>query len=207
MQRRSILLPLFAAAVILGSGLSGWLFGAEVAVPIRQSIAAMAEPERPVHEPSRLRIDRIGIDAPVEPVGATADGTMDIPRDWRNGGWYKPGPKPGERGNAVIAGHLDSQTGPAVFWRLKDLEKGDEVIVTDAAGVERAFTVVGVELYDAEAAPLERIFGDAWGAYLNLITCDGDWKDGEGYSDRLVVFTKYKETIDTDELAAAPRIK
>jgi sortase (surface protein transpeptidase) len=49
-------------------------------------------------------------------------------------GWFTGGPMPGQLGPAVIAGHVDSRTGPAVFHRLRDLRPGDQIRVRDGAG-------------------------------------------------------------------------
>ena len=81
--------------------------------------------------PVRLKIPSIKVDAAVEHVGLTADGAMDVPKDYDNTAWYRLGPRPGEPGNAAIAGHVDSskKNGRAVFWDLTKLKPGDEVFV------------------------------------------------------------------------------
>src|SRR6266702_2349395 len=92
----------------------------------------------PVPQPFvRLLIPAIGVNASIESVGVRPDGRMETPaqRPWNDVGWYNSGPRPGERGSAVIAGHLDRPGGnPAVFWRLRDLRVGDSVLVVDASG-------------------------------------------------------------------------
>lgn len=122
--------------------------------------------------PVRVRIPKIRVDADVEYVGLAPDGAMDVPKDYDNTAWYQLGPRPGERGNAAIAGHVDSKTGPAVFWNLSKLRAGDEIVVVGDDGVERAFVVRAVESFKRADAPLDRIFGPADASYLNLITCD-----------------------------------
>ncbi|MBK7779922.1 MAG: class F sortase [Ardenticatenia bacterium] len=110
-----------------------------------------------------------------------------------NAGWYHKGFRPGEAGNAVIAGHLDSSTGgPAVFWSLNQLAPGDEVFVTYSSGLRLQFQVEGNQVYDhdAEGPTIDTIFGSSQTADLNLITCKGAWDYGNAtYSERLVVFT------------------
>lgn len=143
--------------------------------------------------PKKLEIPKLKISANVENVELTADNNMDIPKsDW-SVGWFSPGFKPGEIGSAVIAGHLDSQTGkPAVFWNLHRLQAGDYIFIIDGGGNKKRFQVIGSEQYDTKNAPLEKIFGANDGAYLNLITCNGTWdKQERNYNKRLVVFTKY----------------
>lgn len=116
---------------------------------------------------------------------------MGVPSNYTDVAWYEGGPTPGTPGNAVIAGHLDSTTGPAVFYRLEDLKPGDEIITTTADGLEFRFVVTASETYDVADAPLERIFGNAIRPQLNLITCDGAFdRSIRQYDKRLVVFTE-----------------
>ena len=132
-----------------------------------------ATPVPPVGLPVRLKIPAIEVDAEVEQVGLTPDEAMDVPRDPHHVAWYNLGPRPGEWGNAVIDGHVDYHgIGPVVFWRLHELQAGDEIIVVGGDGVERRFVVSLVEAYARDEMPLQRIFGPAPGAHLNLITCD-----------------------------------
>lgn len=70
--------------------------------------------------PLRLSLPRLRIDADVEQVGLAPDGAMDVPERFDTVGWYRLGARPGELGNAVLAGHLDAKTAPAIFWRLKE---------------------------------------------------------------------------------------
>jgi sortase (surface protein transpeptidase) len=141
--------------------------------------------------PVRLRIPAIGVDAFIEPVGLTEEQAMDVPSRWEDVAWFRLGYRPGMVGNAVIAGHLDTNTGaPAVFWDLNKLQPGDEVIVVGDDGVERVFLVEGAEVYPYDQAPVQRIFGPADRPQLNLITCDGAWnREVRNYSHRLVVYT------------------
>lgn len=140
--------------------------------------------------PVRLRIPAIGVDAWIEPVGLTKDQAMGVPSRWEDVGWFRLGYRPGEVGNAVIAGHLDTNTGaPAVFWDLDRLQPGDEIIVVADDGVERVFVVQGADAYEYDQAPVQRIFGPAERPRLNLITCDGAWnRRVRNYSHRLVVY-------------------
>lgn len=116
---------------------------------------------------------------------------MDVPKKWEDVAWYKLGPRPGEKGNAAIAGHLDSTTGPAVFWNLKDLQPGDTVAVIDDRGRKIDFKVTKTEIYKADEAPIADIFGPTQATRLNLITCDGTFdRNQKSYDKRLVVFTE-----------------
>ncbi|RAQ98308.1 class F sortase [Thermogemmatispora tikiterensis] len=143
--------------------------------------------------PMRLRIPAIGVDAIVEAVGVTASGELEVPvrQPWDDVGWYRLGPRPGERGSAVIDGHLDRPGGaPAVFWRLRELKPGDVVQVLDTQGEWWSFRVHALAYYPPTQAPLQQIFADTSGHYLNLITCAGDWIASEHQTQlRLVVYT------------------
>lgn len=153
-------------------------------------------PDRSPHSvgvPLRLRIPAIGVDATVEAVGVAANGELEVPtrQPWSDVGWYRLGPRPGERGSAVIDGHLDRPGGaPAVFWRLRELQPGAVVQVLDSQGQWRSFRVRSLAYYPPAQAPLQQIFADTSGHYLNLITCAGDWIPSEHQTQlRLVVYT------------------
>jgi len=140
--------------------------------------------------PTRLRIPKLKVDTSVEAVGRAADGTMDIPKNEKDVAWFQEGSRPGAPGNAAIAGHLDWIHGPAVFYNLGKLVKGDLVYATDAQGAERKFIVTEVAAYDFDKAPLLRVFGPGETANLNLITCNGSFNRAvRNYSKRLVVYT------------------
>jgi sortase (surface protein transpeptidase) len=147
-----------------------------------------------MHAGARLLIPAIGVDAPVEPVGVLSNGALDVPEknQWTGVGWYKDGPIPGQLGSAIVDGHLDRPGGvPAVFWNLNRLHIGDIVTVMGAQGQALYFCVVQLQAYRPDAAPLDKIFGDASGPYLNLVTCDGQWISSEHQTTlRLVVYTK-----------------
>jgi hypothetical protein len=148
---------------------------------------------RSVGVPIRVVIPTIGVDAAVEQVGVTADGAMDTPADPWDTGWYAPGVKPGQTGNAAIAGHVDYHgIGPVVFWDLNKLAVGAEVLVVTDAGQTLHFVVRGSEYYTDDNAPLMDIFGPANTIDLNLITCGGTFDPTtRHYDQRLVVFTTY----------------
>ncbi|ACZ41485.1 peptidase C60 sortase A and B [Thermobaculum terrenum ATCC BAA-798] len=156
-------------------------------------LATLLSAQRPAPPPVRLIIknDRLDVDAAVEYVGLTPDGAMDVPKKWEDVAWYRLGPVPGQQGNAVIAGHLDSTTGPAVFWKLKDIRIGDVVSVIDEDGHKINFKVTKIQSYFDEDAPLYDIFGPTDKSRLNLITCDGSWDPkAKRYDKKLVVFTE-----------------
>ena len=105
-------------------------------------------------QPVRLKIPSIGVDAPVEQVGKTPDGAMDVPSDFYDTAWYQLGPRPGETGNAVIDGHVDSTTGKAIFYDLRKLAHGEQIVVVGDDGVERHFVVSDTGTYATQGVPL-----------------------------------------------------
>jgi len=146
-----------------------------------------------VANPLRLVIPSIGVNAFVEQLGIQANGDLATPTQhpWDDVGWYKLGPLPGERGSAVIDGHLDRPGGSwAVFWRLSDMRVGNEVLVVNGAGKTLHFRVTRMAFYTPQVAPIQDIFGNSGGIYLNLLTCAGDWIPSEKQTTlRLVVYT------------------
>jgi sortase (surface protein transpeptidase) len=139
--------------------------------------------------PVRLEIPAIGVDAPLIPLGLNADRSLEVPTDYGDAGWWTGGPRPGERGPAVIAGHVDSKTGPAVFYRIGDLEPGAAIAVVRRDGTRARFTVVGSERYPKADFPTARVYGRTRGATLRLITCSGVFDRASGhYLDNTVVY-------------------
>ncbi|MGA9290372.1 MAG: class F sortase [Anaerobacillus sp.] len=152
------------------------------------------ESDEPIIEgiiPEQLSIPAINVDAEVEHVGQLSNGQMDVPKEDRNVGWYQLGAKPGEVGNAVLAGHVDNKTGPSVFFDLGHLEPGDVVTVSNENGKSYDFEVQKVESYPRNEAPLEKVFGTSSHVGLNLITCTGSFDRIAGtHEERMVVYTK-----------------
>lgn len=138
--------------------------------------------------PKRLVIPKINIDAAVQSVGITPQGIMGVPSNIADVGWFDLGPFPGEKGSAVIAGHLNGKNGDAgVFAHLDKLHKGDTLYVETNTGQTIAFIVKKSRLYSPGYA--NTVFSPNGKAHLNLITCDGTWNSKkESYSKRLVVF-------------------
>ncbi|MFW6056642.1 MAG: class F sortase [Chloroflexota bacterium] len=146
--------------------------------------------ELTVAEPETLTIPAIDLEAELVGVGLNEDGSMETPEyDQNLAGWYTEGPPPGEPGPAVIAAHVDSQTGPDTFARLHELEPGDEVIVTDEEGQEYTWTVERQERSDRTELPYDSIWNDTDDAVLRLITCAGAYVDGS-YVENLIVYAE-----------------
>lgn len=149
----------------------------------------------PALTPVTIIIPKLNIQTAIEQVGLTETNNMDTPKNADNVGWYQYGSKPGEEGNAVIAGHYDTPTGkPAVFYTLKKLEEGDEVEVISENGVHSIFVVVEKSSIPYDVFPSEQVFVTRPGRNLNLITCGGVWDIAKKtYTNRIVVYTTLKE--------------
>jgi sortase A len=142
--------------------------------------------------PVKFVIPKLAIEARVESVGMDSIGRMDVPKNADNVAWYNLGHKPGDIGNAVIAGHFDKETGaPAVFYNLEKLNKGDHIITIDEKGDSLTFSVTRIATYPDNQFPLQEVFGTAEKSMLNLITCDGKWNNTtKSYSHRTVIYSE-----------------
>ncbi|MFC5818374.1 class F sortase [Nonomuraea harbinensis] len=140
--------------------------------------------------PVRLRIPSIGVSTKVIPLKLDKAGRLIAPEPFDRVGWHEGGPEPGERGVAVIAGHVDSRTGPAVFFRLRDLRKGARVHVDRADGSTVTFTVSRLARYPKDRVP-DEVYNSGEGAQLRLITCGGTFdRARRSYRDNVVVFAR-----------------
>ena len=139
--------------------------------------------------PIRLIIPAINVDAHIQHVGLTPDGNMEVPNNTIDVGWFKLGSRPGEKGSAVISGHMNGENGETgVFAQLSKLKNGDTGTVTDDNGTVLLFIVQETRVYDVGYA--EEVFSANDTAHLNLITCDGVWDETKAsYTKRLIVFT------------------
>ena len=146
--------------------------------------------DRNAPRPLRIRIPAIGVSARVVPLHREPDGTMQTPRRWENAGWYQPGAEPGERGPAVIAGHVDSTGGPAVFYRLRDLRRGNVISISRAGGSVVRFRVEGLERWPKSDFPTRRVFGRKPRiSVLRVVTCSGNFDRSTGhYVDNTIVY-------------------
>ncbi|MFI6444652.1 class F sortase [Kitasatospora sp. NPDC050543] len=141
--------------------------------------------------PTRLKIPQIVVDAPFTELTLDAAGALNPPpADNKNlVGWYRGGPTPGERGSAVVAGHVDTKTGPAVFLFLNMLKPGSKVEITRADKTVAVFSVDSVETFAKDTFPDQKVYGDTGEAQLRLITCGGVYdKKRKDYLDNVVVF-------------------
>jgi sortase (surface protein transpeptidase) len=170
------------SATALGCGPSTTASSAE-------QTTSIAEPVVVVDRPVQLLIPALELDAPVIPLELEETGELEVPEDPDNTGWFTGGPEPGEPGAAVIAGHVDSKTGPAVFHGLRDLSPGDEITVVGAGGESATFSVDRLEQHDKAQFPTVDVYGPTDSPELRLITCSGGFDRASGhYKDNLVVF-------------------
>lgn len=145
--------------------------------------------------PVAIRIPAIGVEASVTELGLNADNTVEVPTDFQQAGWYKLGPSPGELGSAVILGHVDSYRGPAVFFRLRRLQPGDEVEVSLADGQVARFAVTAVATYPKDQFPTDAVYGSRDDAALQLVTCGGEFDThARSYLSNVVVYTTFVGT-------------
>jgi sortase (surface protein transpeptidase) len=123
-------------------------------------------------------------------LGLGADGTLDVPpADDRNlAGWYEDGPPPGARGTAIVAGHVDNAKGPAVFYALGALKKGNRIEVDRQDGRTAVFTIDAVEVYENKDFPDQKVYGEKGRAELRVITCGGGFSKKSGYQGNVVAF-------------------
>ncbi|WP_203702475.1 class F sortase [Asanoa iriomotensis] len=193
MLRRTWLVTLTVVGL---AGLAIWLVPHDpasppVATPPAPSAAGVAAVRAAAAQPAQLRIPSIGVRSPLVDLRRLADGTLEVPTDYQVAGWYAGGPSPGDAGGppAVIAGHVDSATGPAVFFRLRELKKGSKIEVSGIDGAVRTFTVYRLADYPKNTFPSGEVYAASARAELRLITCSGDFDQAAGaYRDNLVAY-------------------
>jgi sortase (surface protein transpeptidase) len=153
--------------------------------------SAAAPRPLPRSAPVDLRIPAIGVRTGLVPLGLGPAGALQVPSDFALAGWYVLGPTPGEPGPAVIAGHVDSYRGPAVFFRLSALRPGDLVRVAERDGLVAVFRVYAVGRYPKTAFPTGQVYANTAAPELRLITCGGTFdRSVRSYTDNVVVYAR-----------------
>ncbi|UNO42743.1 class F sortase [Streptomyces sp. MST-110588] len=145
----------------------------------------------PPSPPVRVRVPAIEVDAPVMKLGLTSDGSLEVPPERRKNlvGWYGDGTAPGAAGTALVAGHVDNHQGPAAFYSLGSLKKGNTVEIRREDGRTAVFSIDAVEVYDGAGFPDKKVYGPARRPELRLITCGGGFdKARQEYLGNVVVF-------------------
>ncbi|MFS0693078.1 class F sortase [Streptomyces nitrosporeus] len=209
---RSRRTPWGAIALVMLTGLALMRNGAETspgppqpaaAASVSRDGAAVAAPVAdegvrplPYAPASRVRIPQIEVDAPVVDVNLDPAGWIEAPpaQDPNLAGWYQNGIAPGQRGTAVVVGHVDNLAGPAVFYGLGSLRKGQHVEVSRYDGQVAVFEIYGVEVFSKNDFPGARVYGDTGYAELRVITCGGGYSKADGYDGNVVVFARLVET-------------
>ncbi|MFF8905280.1 class F sortase [Streptomyces olivaceoviridis] len=145
----------------------------------------------------RVRIPAIRVDAPVVQVGLDADGWVAAPPPENPGlaGWFTGAVSPGEKGTAVVVGHVDNKQGPAVFYGLGALKKGDQVEVLRQDGKTAVFEIYGVEVFEKNNFPGDRVYGSKGAPELRVITCGGGFSQQNGYDGNVVVFARLATVV------------
>lgn len=145
--------------------------------------------------PVRVVVPAIGVDSDLMDLGLNADGTMEVPPGAFPAGWYTGAPTPGERGPAVLAGHVDWKGEHGVFHDLAALLPGDTVTVVRADASVATFRVTDVKEYPKDEFPTAAVYGNTPGSELRLITCGGDWDAASGhYLDNVVAYAVLEPT-------------
>ncbi|MFE0578179.1 MULTISPECIES: class F sortase [unclassified Streptomyces] len=190
----------FAAWSVLVLGL--WLWGRELTVPPAPLAgqgggglsAGLPAAHAPVAGslPQRVDVPSMGIQAPVVSRGLDKDGAIDPPPYDSPGtvGWWGQGVQPGAVGTALMVGHVDTRSKPAVFYGLSTAKPGDKVRVVRADGSVAEFTIEDVRVYERAAFDAHRAYGPRvpGRAELRLVTCGGTYdKTAKEYTANVVV--------------------
>lgn len=200
-RRPAAAIALIAGLIVVGVGVTGLALASQtgrpgmpvgrpapVPVPLGRQAAAPPPAPRPVSPPTGLIIPSIGVRSGLVRLGLTASGALQVPADTSVAGWYTGSPRPGAIGAAVIVGHIDSQTAPGVFFRLRLLRPGRLVYVRRADGSLAVFRVTAVRSYPKTDFPTVAVYGPAPVAQLRLITCGGEFDYATGhYLSNLIV--------------------
>jgi Sortase domain len=172
---------------------------AAVATP---PVAAALATDRSV--PLTLSIPAIGLVVSLgSSLGVDFDGSVQVPTGTAQPGWFRLGPTPGQIGSSVILGHVDSYSGPGVFFQLRTLAAGDQVDIGLADGVTAKFTVNSVAMYSKLSFPAQRVYGSHGSSALQLVTCGGAFDHQTGsYLSNIVVYTSLTAVIPAVPAAA-----
>ncbi|MFF9497099.1 class F sortase [Streptomyces flaveolus] len=145
--------------------------------------------------PDRVAIPAIQVDAPIMPVGLDADGWIAAPpsEDPNLAGWFTGAVSPGEKGTAVVVGHVDNTRGPAVFYGLGALKKGNRIEVSRQDGKTAVFEIYGIEVFEKDDFPGDRVYASKGTPELRVLTCGGGFTKQNGYDGNVVAFARLVE--------------
>jgi sortase (surface protein transpeptidase) len=203
-RRPAAALALAAGLVVIAGGTAGLLLtrhSTPALRPVAAGVAALPVPTgpivappqsaapKPVAAPVSLTIPLIGVRTQLITLGLTSAGELQVPSSTAIAGWYTGSPRPGAIGSAIIVGHIDSYSGPGVFYRLVTLTRGDKIYVKRADGTLVEFRVTSVQTYLKDRFPTEDVYGPVPDAELRLITCGGAFDIATGhYLSNIVVY-------------------
>jgi LPXTG-site transpeptidase (sortase) family protein len=203
-RRPAAALALAAGLVVIAGGTAGLLLTRHPTPamrPLAAGVAALPAPTgpivalpqsaapKPVAAPVSLTIPLIGVQTQLITLGLTSTGALQVPSTTSVAGWYTGSPRPGSIGSSIIVGHIDSHTGPGVFFRLSELKAGDKVYVKRADGTLVEFRVMSVQTYLKDRFPTEDVYGPVPDPELRLITCGGAFDPATGhYLSNIVVY-------------------
>jgi sortase (surface protein transpeptidase) len=201
-RRRRLLIATISVALIVGAAVGARLSesraervstavkASAVGRTARRSLVAARTPaRRAMPIPLRISIPAIGVDAPIVRLGLNPDRTIQVPKNFAEAGWFQPGPEPGERGAAVIVGHLDSRLGPGVFYRLHELPVGAVIKIKVQDGRTVRFIARSMIRVPKSRFPTTRVYVHTGPPALRLVTCAGklNWATGH-HRDNYIVF-------------------
>jgi len=202
--RRPAVIVFAAGLAVIAAGLAGLLLTRHPVPALRPAaagVAALPAPTGPIAAPPQsaqpapvaspvsLTIPLIGVQTQLITLGLDAGGALQVPSSTSVAGWYTGSPRPGSVGSAIIVGHIDSLTGPGVFYRLAELRPGNDVYVKRADGTTAEFRVTSVQTYLKDHFPTQTVYGPTPDAELRLITCGGAFDAATGhYLSNIVVY-------------------
>ena len=161
------------------------------APPARTAAPALLATVQQTARPVWLAVPAIGVRTRLVDLGLNRNGTLQVPASTTVAGWFTGSPRPGAVGPAIIAGHVDSRTGPAVFFWLRTLRPGERIYVGRADGTLAVFTVTSVRMYRKDEFPTAAVYGPVPDAELRLITCGGIFDESlRSYLSNVVVYAR-----------------
>ena len=201
--RRPAAIAFAAGLVVIVGGTAGLLLthhSTPALRPVAAGVAALPAPTGPIVAPPQsaaaqvarpvsLTIPLIGVKTNLITLGLAAGGAMQVPSTSTVAGWFTGSPRPGAVGSSIIVGHVDSKSGPGIFFRLPELNKGDDVYIKRSDGSTAEFRVTEVQEYPKDHFPTDRVYGPTPDAELRLITCGGTFDSVTGhYLSNIIVY-------------------
>jgi hypothetical protein len=187
-----VVLAVVIAVLVLRALAGGDAEGAPAGTPAPPGPATATPPPPGGVQPSRVRIPSLDVDAAVVDLALNPDRTLEVPQDVETTGWWAGGTRPGAAGPAIVVGHVDSETGPAVFHRLRDLDPGDRVEVVGVDGTVVPYRVDALETHPKDEFPTSAVYGPTQGPTLRLVTCGGEFdEDSQHYRDNTIAYATY----------------